>query len=204
MKKLLLTLLLSGCLLLTLTACGGEETSAETNTTETTEDALHEISQEEMVEATGIDLPAPEGAQNVTYHVLSASSESPIAEMDFMLDGQELYLRAQSTGFLPDSPDADATLEDITSSMDLTSWDISGLYFTADAQAVTYIQDNYPGMYWTGEGYSVLGWVDEVPGILYNLCSTNGMDSETLQTTADTVFVPLQGEADGDAEAPAE
>ena len=205
MKKLLLTLLLSGCLLLCLAACGGQETTAgepvpEEPMTGVTEDALHDITGEEMVRASGLDLPAPAGAENVSYHVLCASQECPIAEMRFTLDGQDAYLRAQSTAFIPEEPAPDASLAEIEAATDITNYDISGLYFEPQEVALCDVIDTRPGIYWLSEEYGVLGWVDVAPGILYNLCIAEATDAGTLQTLADTVFVPLQGEADGDAE----
>lgn len=205
MKKLLLTLLLSGCLLLALAACGTQEPADVEPPTEepvagVTEDALHDLSEEEMVAACGLDLPAPEGAENVSYHVLCASQECPIAEMQFTLDGKAAYLRAQATAFIPENPGPDASLAEIEAAADITNYDISGLYFTPENAALCDVQGTRPGIYWLGEGYGVIGWVDVAPGILYNLCMTENADADTLQTLADTVFVPLQGEADGDAE----
>lgn len=195
MKKLLLTLLLSVCLLLCLAACGTQENTAENPAAEVTEDALHDISEAEMAEACGLDLPAPEGAENVSYHVLCASQECPIAEMRFTLDGQTAYLRAQSTAFIPEEPGADASFAEIEAATDITSYDISGLYFTPAEVTLCDVIETRPGICWLGDGYGVIGWVDVAPGILYNLCVTEGADAEALQALADTVFVPLQGEA---------
>ena len=105
----------------------------ETTPTETTvarvEDALHDITREEMVQKTGIDLPAPDGAENVSYHVLMASSDKPIAQMKFTLDGHTAYLRAQATDFVPEKPGIDAKPEELASLLDTDHYDISGLYY---------------------------------------------------------------------------
>ena len=48
-----------------------------------------------IIDATGIALPAPEGATDVQYFVYK--TEKPIAEMRFTLDGKKAFLRAQMT-----------------------------------------------------------------------------------------------------------
>ena len=206
MKKILFTLLLSGCMLMGLSACGAQpaEEAPQLSTDSVTEDALHEITQQEMIEASGLDLPAPAGATDVTYHVLRASEACPIAEMEFTLDGQTAYLRAQSTGFIPEELGADASLDALNNSMDTANWDISGLYFEPEGLFSCDVAGFRPALCWTGEGYGVLAWVDVAPGVLYNLCSTEGLNGDALQALAETVFVPLQGEADGEAEPAAE
>lgn len=203
MKKIL-TLLLSGCLLLALAACGAQEPVQEKPITGVTEDALRDISEQELVEATGIDLPAPEGAEDVVYNVLCASQDCPIAEMVFTLNGTSAYLRAQATDFIPEEPDQSASVSGIRAAADITDFDISGLYFEPERLSLCDVAESRPGICWVGDGYGVLAWVDVAPGILYDLCMTENADETTLQTLGDTVFVPLQGEADGDDEAAAE
>ena len=51
------------------------------------------------------------------------------------------------------------------------------------------------GMYCMEKDRGFIAWLDVVPGILYNLCMEKGANQEILQNLAETVFVPLQGEA---------
>ncbi len=51
------------------------------------------------------------------------------------------------------------------------------------------------GMYCMDKDRGFIAWLDVVPVILYNLCMEKGANQEILQNLAETVFVPLQGEA---------
>ena len=194
--KRICCVLTAACLAIGVTACGMPK--KETTPTETTvarvEDALHNITREEMVQKTGIDLPAPDGAENVSYHVLMASSDKPIAQMKFTLDGHTAYLRAQATDFVPAKPGIDAKPEELASLLDTDHYDISGLYYKWEAMGSADVAGR-TGMYCMDKDRGFIAWLDVVPGILYNLCMEKGANQEILQNLAETVFVPLQGEA---------
>ena len=153
---------------------------------------VKEVTEQEMIEETGIDLPAPEGAEDVRYTVIETKDK--IAQMTFTLDGHAFTLRACSTGitklFAADDKDTDE--EDAS--------DISGLYYEWDNGSHALLnegQDHEMDVFTfvnsqEGAGYAV--WVDAAPGILYNLCMTEDADSDLLTEYAQKVFVPMQGE----------
>ncbi|MBQ7536077.1 MAG: hypothetical protein IJT43_10750 [Stomatobaculum sp.] len=188
--------LAAACLAAGSSACGKVKKldAPVESTASATEDALHNITRQEMAEKTGIDLPAPEGAENVSYHVLMASSETPVAEMDFTLDGHTAYLRAQATDWVPASPGMDAKVEELSSLMDTDHYDISGLYYKWTAMGTADIEGR-SGMYCMDKDVGFVAWIDTAPGILYNLCMKKGAEQEVLMTLAEAAFVPLQGDA---------
>ena len=136
---------------------------------------LKEVTFEELVTETGISLHAPEGAEEVRYFVLSYD-DVKIAQMKFLWNGKASYLRAQATSALE-------------------AEDISGLNYqwtsisetqVGDFEATTYLTD--------GVGYTA--WLDAAPGIVYNLCVTEGANAEVLSELANAVFEPVQGRAE--------
>ena len=191
MKKRLFLILCIAALALSLAACSSPapapvetsapavaETPAPTAEPVALPNPIHETDAEGLVQATGIPLPAPEGAEDVRYCWIELTDGAPIAQMEFTLDGARAFLRAQPTaGFEPE--------------------DISGLYFDwskASAAEVSYCK---AALYTNGEaGY--IAWVDAVPGLLYNLGMSQGASADTLITLANAAFVPVQGDADGE------
>ena len=122
----------------------------------------------------GLKLLAPEGAENVVIKTIAGKT----AETDFTLNGVEYYYRAEPTG-------------------ELKTYDMSGLYYswTKTEQAkVGYCDAEVR----TGDSCGFVSWLDVVPGINYNLCSDKCGDAAKLVETANLVFVPTQGDADGD------
>ena len=192
-KKIITVLLLGLCIAAGISACGQPKQEKAEPTAAAVEDALHNITYEEVVEKTGIDLPAPEGAENVSYHVLLASTDKPIAEMDFTLDGQTAYLRAQSTDWVPSNPGIDAKPEEIAALLDTEHLDISGLNYNWSAMGTADIKSR-SGMFCLDKKTGFIAWVDIVPGFVYNLCMKDNADSETLMNLAEKVFVPMQGD----------
>lgn len=154
---------------------------------------MKEVTGEELVNQTGIDLPAPGGATDVEYFVVD-TDELTIAQMDFTLNGQTYELRAASTGMtdlgiggsMEEGPDLEG--------FDADEGNISGLYYewttagtdlVAERSAIYKIADK--------EDVGFIAWVDAVPGILYNLTMMNDVTHEALTETAEKVFVPVQG-----------
>ena len=221
MKKKLMVILMTGMMAAVLGACGqtggGTATTAGSSTTPATagssgtsaptvgvdgmtEDALHDISEQELIEKTGIDLPAPEGATDVVYSVLSASSEEPVAEMAFTLDGKKAYLRAKNTDLIPPVMDESTDPAEFAKPDHFEEYNISGLYFEGDGFKSGEISYCTGYASWTKDmGY--VAWIDAAPGVLYNLGMESETDGDVLLALAQKAFSPLQGETDGDSSA---
>ena len=209
MKNKILAFLLVSVMTASVCACGTTANTDQTSTdTESSSDQeagmanpVHESDEKGVTEETGIDLPTPEGAENVSYSYIDMEDGQPIAQMDFVYNGTSYYLRAQATSeteLFAAENDPDASVEDIMSSTENSALDISGLYYEWDATALTLV-GNCDAVYKSHQGSdgnaSVLIWLDTAPGIVYNLSTTEEVDQSTLEETANAVFVSTQGES---------
>lgn len=137
---------------------------------------VKEMSRQELIENCGIDLGAPEGAEDMVYSLIDLSESLPVAQLRFKLDGYELCLRAQAMN---------------SQSM---AGDISGLYYEWELTRNTFVNFRYAVVNICGDiGY--IKWVDAVPGIQYSLSMTEGAEEKLLVELAERVFYPVQDEA---------
>lgn len=189
MNRKLVALLLAAVMSLGMVGCGSKSEEAEVPATEVTED--------EMIAQTGIDLQAMDGAENVTYSVLS--TDPVIAQMTFTYDGHDFTERACATDlteFSGTEIDADAESIEGLTGIDFNSGNISGLdcEFTLGAtQVVAYRDAIYQGR---KNGPEYIAWLDTVPGILYNLSCQDSLTEAELVEYAEAVFLPMQGDAE--------
>ena len=155
---------------------------------------MTEVTRQELMDQTGIDLPTPEGATDVTYFVVD-TDEFTIAQMDFTLDGQPYELRAASTGMTELSPVQTGEDEMDIEGIDFDTGDISGLYYEWTTAGTDLVADR-SGIFRIADKEDVgyIAWLDAAPGILYNLSMTSNVSHEALKETAEKVFVPMQGE----------
>ena len=155
---------------------------------------MTEVTQQELVDQTGIDLPAPKGATDVTYFVVD-TDELTIAQMDFTLDGQPYELRAASTGMTELNPVQTGEDEMDIEGFDFEAGNISGLYYEWTTAGTDLVADR-SGIFQIADKEDVgyIAWLDVAPGILYNLSMTGNVTHEALLETAEKVFVPMQGE----------
>ncbi len=136
-----------------------------------------------VADATGFEMTPPEGAENVAYSYTETDS---LAQMTYELNGDKWTYRMQEADELTD---------------------ISGMYYTWDAEekgevsgreAIYY---SYGGLDNAGDDIQVVNWYDAVTGVTYSLSAVgsdlNGMD---IQAHAESLYVPLQGEATDDPE----
>lgn len=136
-----------------------------------------------VADATGFEMTPPEGAENVAYSYTEADS---LAQMTYELNSDKWTYRMQEADKLTD---------------------ISGMYYTWDAEekgevsgreAIYY---SYGGLDNAGDDIQVVNWYDAVTGVTYSLSAVgsdlNGMD---IQAHAESLYVPLQGEATDDPE----
>ena len=211
MKKLFAAALISALCLSLMTGCSDKSDNASQTEQEETgadesevgmDNPQEELTEEEMIETTGIDLPAPSGASNVVYSIISTDAYT-IAQLDFTLDGIDFTERAITTSLtdlsftdlteMDETSDAEEILDAVLN-LDTDSADISGLYYDWDAFAATTVSDRDALCYCTRDGIGYIAWLDIVPGILYNLNMYSDADTTTLPEYAERIFVPMQGE----------
>lgn len=133
---------------------------------------MKEMSREELIEKTGIDLGTPEGAEDMVYSMIELSEGRPIAQLRFELEGHELCFRAQTV----DGKSA--------------AGDISGLYYNWAYTHNTFVARLYAVVNVSGDvGY--IKWIDAENGVQYSLSMTEGADEKLLVELADKVFASI-------------
>ena len=176
LKRSLIILTMLAALL--LSACGGSAPEVSGEPAVGIPNPIHETDEAGLAEATGISLPAPEFASDVSWSYIDLTGEPPIAQMNFTLGGKQALLRAQAT--------------EKTDVSELS--DISGLYYDWNTSAEDEVAYCRAMIHTNGEaGY--ITWLDVVPGVQYCLGMTEGADVLELVRLANAVFVPLQGDA---------
>lgn len=210
MKKGLFTKLaavsVAGAMAFSMAGCHINITTENTSSKEEVVNHVVEMSEEEMTERTGIDLPIPDEATNVQYSVIESDKDtdgekesSEIAQVEFTLDGKDMYLRACMTDLtnLFDTDEEGVSEEDFKD-LELGVGDISGLYYDWNQFSRDYVQDRDAYVCVSNDGPGYVAWLDVVPGILYNLCTEEDADMEEMVEYANVLFVPMQGEVEGD------
>lgn len=181
MKKFLV-IMLAGIMAIAMCACGSEPE-------ETTEVAnpVHECTKQEMLEATGMNIDAPEGATDVEYGYIE-NDESPIAEVEFEINDIEYCYRAQSTGITELGQDIGKATE--------TGAVLAGLNYKFKAGALVDAPQGREGVYaYNEDDEGFICWLDVVPGVLYTLSVEDDASIAALLDFSETLFVPMQGEA---------
>ena len=140
-----------------------------------------------VAEATGISLPAPEGATDVQYFIIK--TEKPIAEMRFTLDGKKANLRAQATSLTDLAIDTEKAKSDQATYADI---DISGMNYKWESIGTQIVKDRSAICFVSGKA-GFIAWIDAAPGIVYNLSMDDGATFETLVKMAEASFTPVQG-----------
>lgn len=171
-------------------ACSTKTISAPENvTTESSAQMANPVlacTPEDIGAEFGITFRAPDGATDVRYSIIGSGDEA-IAQMDFTLDGKAMCLRAKRTDITNINEAANS--EDASKSADISGlfydWTYIGVDQVYDYPAVVRISDEKAGY---------IGWLDVVPGILYNLSMTEEATPEDLAKYANMAFVPYDGE----------
>ncbi len=176
MKQTLIVFAIVAAML--LTACGSAAPVPSEEPVVGMPNPIHETDEAGLIEATGISLPAPEDAADVSWSYIELTGEAPIAQMHFNLDGKNAWLRAQAT--------------DKTELSELP--DISGLYYDWNENGEDEVAYCRATVHTNGEaGY--ITWLDVVPGVQYCLGMSEGASVPELVLLANQAFVPLQGDA---------
>lgn len=196
MKKLLVVML-SALMVFAMCGCGAKEESSDSGVV----NPVHECTAEELLEVTGMDLAAPEGAENAACAYIDVENEEPIAQLTFTLDGKEYCYRAQSTGITSIMSNADGSevsmdkLQDAMNTGTQIGAALSGLNYEWGCCATVDV-DYCDGICAFNEGKAgFITWLDVAPGILYSLGMDDGCTQDLLMDTAADIFVPVQGNA---------
>ena len=161
---------------------------------------------DELLEATGISLDAPEGASDVIYSFIDTgvAGESLVAQVEFTLDKNQYCYRAQETGktsLLGDvASDSNVSADALTAAMSKAIeeyGEFAGLYDEWGSSASVDIAQTREGIVAFNDGKSgFIAWLDVVPGVQYCLSMVEKCTQDLLMTTAEKCFVPMQGDAE--------
>lgn len=197
-KKIVLAAVVVSCMAMAA-GCGKSETAKET--TAATEVATEAMTEEietgdaigmanpwvesdkaAVTVATNVELGVPEDAENVAYSYLTGEN---LAQVTFTRGGENWIYR----GVMTDSFD-----------------DISGMYYDWDNKEEVTVSGRKAVLYdHTSDTETVwmIDWYDAVPGVMYSLSVTAAdaeeLDGLDMQGMAESLFVPMQDEVDGDA-----
>lgn len=141
-----------------------------------------------VLEATGFELTAPEGAEEVEYAYLEADKT---AQMTYTLDDKNWTYRMKSADKLEDISGRDQEWLDAACAN-------NGNDFVSGREANNY---SYVGA--EGENdIQIVDWYDAVTGTVYSLTAEGeDLDGMDIQVYAENLYEPLQGEATDDAAA---
>ena len=188
----------------TMTGCSktadNKATAAESTAESTTEESTEESSEAEtaigmpnpwtdsdeqgVLEATGLEIAAPEGATEVSY---SYMEESKLAQVKYVLDDISWVYRMEPADELTD---------------------ISGMYYEwTDEDKSEGTVSGREAVYYgylapedsDEEDVQLVNWYDAVTGVTYSLSATaKDLDGMDIQAYAEQLYVPLQGDATDD------
>ena len=197
MKKLLV-IMLSAMMVFAMCAC-----SAKEEPDAGLPNPVTECTQEELLEVTGFDLAAPADAENVAYSYIAVEGEETIAQLIFTVDGKEYCYRAQPTAITSmfgsvredENASADSLTEALQNAVGIGAA-LAGLNYEWEGMAtvdVSYCE----GVSANNDGKAgFISWLDVAPGILYSLGMNDGCTQDLLINMADSIFVPVQGDAE--------
>ena len=176
------SLVISGCASSAPAESTAPAEEAETEETETEETEVgminpwRECTEEEAERMIPRLFQAPEGAENISWHVMEGEEDRPLVELDFDLDGLSYNARAQVTG-------------------DNTE-DISGMYYewnqTEDITLANWGGGRMQGTYSRAVGEETADlctWYDVEIGITYTLSTVaKDLDGFDLQAVAEAMY----------------
>ena len=206
-KKLILTLTAAAVSMAMITGCGSSSETAATEASQTESEAAEsteaegteseedvigmanpwiESDEQGVLEATGFDMKAPEGATDVAYSYIP---DNKLAQMQYVLDDINWTYRMEPSDEL---------------------MDISGMYYgwtedDGDKGTVSGREAVYYGYLAPEdsdeESAQLVNWYDAVTGVTYSLSAVaKDLDGMDIQAYAEKLYVPLQGEATDDPE----
>lgn len=196
--KRMLVLVMAIAMVAVMCACGSKEAEGDegiANPIVTVADA------NELTEATGISLDAPEGAADVAYAYCQPEDGSiEFAQVTFKLDGNEFCYRAKDAGDITEitaSPDENASTDDLMSALENGTnigAELAGMNYEWKSAGTIDIQGRAGVDAFNKNGPGFVAWLDVVPGYLYSLSMDDNATQDILMDVANKSFVPMQGE----------
>ncbi len=186
-KKLALMLTLTVLSAALLTGCGSkteQDSSTDGEQTQEIANPWTETDEQGVLDATGFDMVAPDGATDVSY---SYMAEGGMAQMAYELDGASWLYRMQLTDGLTN-----------ISGMEY-GWttEEEGGFLGMAANFYAYTTEDE-----SQNDVQLAVWYDALTGVSYSLSASgedlSGMD---IQAYAESIYTSLQGEATDDADA---
>lgn len=172
--------------------CAKEEESVEVV------NPVHECTQEELVQATGINLEAPNGSDTIQYRYYDG--DNMIAEAEFTFNGVTYVYRAQSTDATDIKTGVDGTVVDADKLADAAKEGnnigilLAGDYYEWDECKQMDFQGRDAIYVQVNDGPAVMTWLDVVPGFVYSMSMDKDASEAQLVEMAESCFVPMQGE----------
>lgn len=179
MKKFI-ALVSAVCLMTLLPACGKQEVPQPDEPVDggaAVVNPMHESSQEAILQELGLSFQIPAGAENVAFWTIG--SDPVLAQMNFTFDGDEYVYRI---------------------STDSGNKDISGMYYEWEQTEETSVGGLAGEAKWIDWNQGVISWYDAAPGIQYSLSQDTNATFNSLEIMANALFIPVQGNADGQEE----
>jgi len=161
-----------------------------------------ETDQAGILEATGIEIAAPEGAEDVEYSYIKGTEDGqqPIAQVEFEFEDNDYCYRIQMTDQLSmygGEPGEEANLEELMKTLNdgtNVGAQLSGMYYEWEASGTTVV-DYCDGVFAFNQGdEGFISWLDVVPGALYCLSMEDDCTQDLLDQMAAKLFVPMQGD----------
>lgn len=203
MKKLISILMVMAMTLVFAAGC-----SVETNVTTTkTESHTTVCDHDEMVEKSGINLEAPNGADTIEYAYCEGDVQ--YAETTFTFEGVTYVYRAQFTDATDIRTCTDGTVAEETEALEdsVSEGTNIGVALAGDNIALSFNEGNMvtvndrEGIFLKNdEDAGLVTWLDVAPGVLYTMTMDKDCSEDKLMEMAESCFAPMQGEAEGDAE----
>ena len=202
MKKILV-LVVAIAMTFAMCSCGKKSSEEVVN-------PVHECTYDELVKKTGIDILIPNGAEEGVYaYIDGKNAEDVIAQATFKFDGDTYCYRAQSTAKTSimanvdsDSESAASELAKALESGTNIGAALSGMHFKWECSATVDVHSSQDSQIikdaicaWNEGKEGFITWLDVVPGYLYSLSMDKNCTQDKLMKMADTIFVPMQGNA---------
>lgn len=163
-----------------------ESTDTESAGAETTAPWV-ESDKEGVLEATGLEISAPEGASDAAYAYLK---DEKVAQVTYVLDDIKWTYRMKAADTLTDLSDKDQEWLDAAAPDVDTDENVSG----REAKYYGYVAEGEADI-------QIADWYDAVTGTAYSLTAeAEDLDGIDMQYYAENVYEPLQGDATDDAE----